>query len=401
MNSKLQIWVSLCALLTGALTAAPVVSNVVAAQRAESKLVDLTYDLSGAGASGAIIEVELSDDSGATYTVSAPSLSGDLGSGISNGTNKQIVWDAGADKPNFVSDSMRFRLSVSEPSFPVPEDADNFALIPAGSFIMGSSFNEGSSNERPTHTVNVSGFYMGKHEVSWQLWQEVRDWAVLNGYSDLSGVGSGKGDEHPVHSVNWYDVVKWCNAASERAGLEPVYYVSSGGAVYKSGTSVYIDYSKQGYRLPTEAEWEKAARGGESSQRFPWGNTIDHDDANYRANGNAYSYDVSSYTSYTYHPSYNDGSTPYTAPVGSFTANGYGLYNMSGNVWEWCNDWYGSSYYSSSPGTDPQGPSTGSSRVPRGGSWNYDAYYCRVAYRFSLYPDNRISNVGFRLALSE
>ena len=111
MNSKLQIWVSLCALLSGALTAAPVVSNVVASQRAESKLVDLTYDLSGAGASGARIAVELSDDSGASYTVSAPSLSGDLGRGISNGTGKQIVWDAGTDKPNFVSDSMRFRLS--------------------------------------------------------------------------------------------------------------------------------------------------------------------------------------------------------------------------------------------------------------------------------------------------
>jgi sulfatase modifying factor 1 len=287
------------------------------------------------------------------------------------------------------------RGGAQSSTFPVPADADNFALIPAGEFTMGDAL-DGISNE-PQHTVNVSGFYMGKHEVSWSLWQEVRDWAVLNGYSDLSGVGSGKGDEHPVDSVSWYDVVKWCNAASERAGLEPVYYLS--GAVYRSGESTPdIDYSKQGYRLPTEAEWEKAARGGLSGKRFPWGDTIDHSYANYYEY-TSYSYDSGDGSGY--HPSYVDGDTPYTAPVGSFAANGYGLYDMSGNVWEWCNDWYDSSYYSSSPETDPQGPSTGSSRVQRGGGWNSLALNCRVALRSLNIPDGRSNGFGFRLALSE
>ena len=289
------------------------------------------------------------------------------------------------------------------PGFPVPSEADQYSLIAAGSFTMGDGFNEGDSNERPVHSVNVSGFYMGKHEVSWSQWQEVRDWAVSNGYSDLSGVGSGKGADHPVQTVNWYDVVKWCNAASERAGLPPVYRVSNGGAVYRTGElAPYIDYTQQGYRLPTEAEWEKAARGGSSGKRFPWGDLISHDNANYYANGSAFSYDVSPYSSYTYHPSYNDGSTPYTSPVGSFAGNGYGLYDMSGNVFEWCNDWYGSSYYSSSPGSDPAGPTTGSYRVPRGGSWSSFAIDCRVASRLkSSSPALRRSNYGFRLVLSE
>jgi len=388
--------------LVSAAVAVPVASNVVAAQRADSVLVDLSYDLSGADATGAFIAVELSDDSGATYSAAPPSLSGDLGWRIANGTGKQIVWDAGADQPDFASATMRFRLQVQEPFFPVPSEADQYSLIAAGSFTMGDGFNEGTSHERPVHSVNVSGFYMGKHEVSWSQWQEVRDWAVSNGYSDLSGVGSGKGADHPVQTVSWYEVVKWCNAASERAGLPPVYRVSNGGAVYRTGElAPYIDYTQQGYRLPTEAEWEKAARGGSSGKRFPWGDLISHDNANYYAS-TSYSYDSSSGGS---HPSYNDGSFPYTSPVGSFAANGYGLYDMSGNVFEWCNDWYGSSYYSSSPGSDPAGPTTGAVRVLRGGGWYYYANICRVAGRFNDYPADRDDgddgDYGFRLVLSE
>ena len=274
---------------------------------------------------------------------------------------------------------------------PVPS---GMVLIPAGSFDMGDAFSEGDSDELPVHSVSVSAFYMDATEVTKAQWDAVYTWAIANGYS-FDRAGSGKGADHPVHTVMWYDVVKWCNARSEKEGRTPCYTVS--GSVYRTGQSAPdCNWSAAGYRLPTEAEWEKAARGGLSGQRFPWGANINHDYANYRANGSAYSYDTSPYTSYTYHPDYDDGTTPYTSPVGSFAANGYGLYDMSGNVWEWCWDWYDGSYYSTSPGSDPHGPASGSYRVFRGGSWYNYASLCRVANRFHYYPDIADYGIGFR-----
>jgi formylglycine-generating enzyme required for sulfatase activity len=275
-----------------------------------------------------------------------------------------------------------------------------FAYIPAGSFQMGDSFSEGSSNELPVHSVYVSGFYMGRTEVTYSQWQEVYNWAVANGYTDLPA-GSGKGANHPVHTVSWYDVVKWCNAASERAGLSAVYRHSD-GSIYRTGEiTPVIEYGHNGYRLPTEAEWEKAARGGLSGKRFPWGNTISHANANYRADGDSYPYDVSPFTDFRYHPDYDDGGAAYTSPVGSFAANGYGLYDMAGNLWEWCGDWYGS--YPSGSVSNPTGPSSGSYRVFRGGGWNgHGAFNCRVSLRYGINPFlGGFNGIGFRLARSQ
>jgi formylglycine-generating enzyme required for sulfatase activity len=236
---------------------------------------------------------------------------------------------------------------------------------------------------------------MDKTEVTWGKWKEVRTYAAANGY-DIGSVGAGKADNHPVHMVNWYDCVKWLNARSEMEGLAPCY--RRGGAVYKSGQhdDIACNWSATGYRLPIEAEWEKAARGGLSGRRFPWGDTIQHTRANYYSSS-SYSYDTSATRGY--HPYYNTTGSPDTSPVGAFAADGYGLHDMAGNLWEWCWDWFDD--YPSGSVSNPRGPSSpspnwGSYRVFRGGSWNYDADRCRVAIRYGCWPDDRLIMIGFR-----
>jgi len=274
-------------------------------------------------------------------------------------------------------------------------------LISAGNFEMGDTFSEGDSDNLPVHTVYLSAFYMDRTEVTKAHWDEVYQWAIGHGYS-FDNAGLGKAASHPVQEINWYDAVKWCNARSEREGRPWAYYTDSGlSQVYRSGwVSPYVNWDR-GYRLPTEAEWEKAARGGLSGKRFPWGDTITHNQANYYSYWESgrpyYSYDLSATEGH--HPTYATGDWPYTSPVGSFNANAYGLYDMAGNLWEWCWDWYSGEYYASSPGSDPQGPSSGSYRVRRGSGWGSSAWGCRSASRDGRYPDSRSYGLGFRAVL--
>jgi formylglycine-generating enzyme required for sulfatase activity len=275
------------------------------------------------------------------------------------------------------------------------------ALIPAGTFTMGDTL-DGENDAIPTN-VYVSSFYMDVNLVSYRQWQSVYSYSTNNGYS-FDHVGSAKDNaaNQPVQTVDWYDCVKWCNARSQQAGLTPVYYTDTNlTQIYTNGNvdAVFVNWSANGYRLPTEAEWEKAARGGLSGQRFPWGDTISESQANYYGDTNAYSYDLGP-------NGYNSigllGGSPYTSPVGSFAPNGYGLYDMAGNVLEWCWDWYAAPPYpAGSPylgGTDPRGPvGPLSYRVLRGGDWGYYVNLTPCANRgYGFNFSNASATVGFR-----
>jgi formylglycine-generating enzyme required for sulfatase activity len=282
-------------------------------------------------------------------------------------------------------------------------------LIPAGLFTIGNyivnNFYNTATNDpditdaNPTN-VYVSAFYMDVNLVSSNQWAAVYSYATGSGYT-FAHAGSAKAGNNPVQTVDWYDCVAWCNARSQQAGLTPVYYTDAGlTQVYTNatGTSVYLNLANEGYRLPTEAEWEKAARGGLTGNRFPWGNIITESQANYYASPASYSYDLGPYSGFN--TNFNSGSA-YTSPVGSFAPNGYGLYDMAGNVFEWCWDWYAAPPYPvGSPylgGSNPTGAGPGSgNRVLRGGGWNLSAGLSPCAYRYLNYPNYAYNSFGFR-----
>jgi formylglycine-generating enzyme required for sulfatase activity len=242
--------------------------------------------------------------------------------------------------------------------------SNSFVRLAGGTFTMGSPSNEPQrDNDEVQHQVTISAFYMGKYQVTQAEYE-----AVMG-----TNPSWFNGSNLPVECVSWYDAAEFCNRLSQREGLTLAY---SG-----SGDNIISNWNANGYRLPTEAEWEYACRAGTTTP-FSTGNNITTSQANY----------------YGYGPYNNNAAGIYretTTPVGSFAPNPWGLYDMHGNVWEWCWDWYGS--YSSGAQNNPRGPVSGDYRVVRGGSWYYFGRYLRSAFRNFNYPSSRNYFIGFRL----
>ena len=260
-------------------------------------------------------------------------------------------------------------------------------FIKGGTFQMGDLAGEGREDEK-LHTVTLSDFYMSQHEITVTDFRrfieetdyftdaERKDSALVyyfvndttRGWRETPGIswknpGYDQTNDHPVVTLSWPDTQAFIRWLSEKTG--------------------------RAYRLPTEAEWEYAARNGGEAVKYPWGN--------HEPTGNESNFaDVN--TPYPWAADSLDDGYFKAAPVGSYPANRLGLYDMSGNVWEWCGDWYGK--YSEEQSTDPQGPSLGEYRVMRGGSWNSRSYVIRASSRNYDSPEQRYENLGFRVVVS-
>ncbi len=269
------------------------------------------------------------------------------------------------------------RSAVAGASSPVNDGYGDYVFVPAGSFKMGDNFNEGDARERPVHVVDLDAFYIAKFEMTNGEWKKFRD---DPGYDDPKfwpgarpvpknqvpywndvrnhGGGTPNSDGYPLLGVNWDSATAYCNWLSAKTGKK--------------------------YRLPTEAEWEKAARGTDQ-RRYPWGNNIDRTYANYTGN-------VDTGTV----PGFYDGSKRGDLQTHS-NASPYGAFDMAGNVMEWCQDWYSKDYYSVSPRKNPQGPPEGAYRVLRGGTFFMETFDLRSAARTAAWPSFQGHRmVGFR-----
>ncbi|MBI3987106.1 MAG: SUMF1/EgtB/PvdO family nonheme iron enzyme [Lentisphaerae bacterium] len=275
-------------------------------------------------------------------------------------------------------------------------------LINAGPFVMGSKQFEfhDYDHDIPVHTATTDAIYMDVYEVTAARWEEVRTWAIPRGYSDLRKGLAGYapdqtiGSNHPVVNVSWYDCVKWCNARSEKEGLSPFYYADASQLnIYRTGLFTggveCLDRSANGYRLPTETEWEKACRGKMTGYNYPWGDSIDGAKANYQGSGDPFDDGTTPAGYYDGRQIINGERSPHDM------ANGYGLYDMAGNVYEWCWDWYGAVPPESA--VNPLGPPRGKYRILRGGCWKSAMTGClSCSYRYYLAPHGDGNTAGFR-----
>lgn len=334
-----------CILLACGLLPAQKVTNVRLSQHPELRYYQVTFDLKG--------------KTNQSYQIKAVPCKGkraleDLnfisGSGVSHpckpGKDLQIFW--AADLEGFETEGWQFKLSAV--AIPL-----NMVWVEGGSFLMGSNY--GDDDEKPVHKVTASSFLIGKHEVTQS------DWRAVMG----SNPSKWKGNSLPVERVSWYDAVEYCNQLSQKEGLTPCY---SG-----SGVEIMCNWKANGYRLPTEAEWEYAAKGGSLSKRFTYSGSNDLGIVGWHSG--------------------NSGSK--THAVGLKKPNELGIHDMSGNVWEWCWDRYEKLYYAKSVVIDPRGSDSGLYRVLRGGAWYFAKEQSEVSYRNANVTETKLNRGGFRI----
>jgi formylglycine-generating enzyme len=329
------------------LAVAPVVSNVTASQRTDgSKITDIYYDLYDAEANLCDITLKISANGGTTYDIipNPANLSGDIGNDLPNGTNKHIIWNAGAESYS-LDGSYLYRVYADDGSSPpMPE---NFAFVQGGT-VAG---------------ITVSGFYIDKYELTQAGYQAVMGSNPAYGY--------GEGSNYPVYYVSWFKAIEFSNKRSFQEGLTPCYsYLTYGtntdnwpagwNSISNNSVNVSCDWTANGYRLPSEAEWEYAARGGLQTHGYTFSGSNNLDAVGWYWDN----WGVSSFSTHT---------------VGALAPNEIGIYDMCGNVWEWCWDVY-----------------SGSARVGRGGSWIYDAGSCMVSLRDYNFPTLSLNSIGFR-----
>jgi formylglycine-generating enzyme required for sulfatase activity len=284
--------------------------------------------------------------------------------------------------------------------------AQEMKLITGGSFKIGGYGY--LDDEVPSHYVSMPSYYMDETEVTYEYWFEIANWATRNGYDFSDRPEKAKDgpfwaetpEKHPMNMIKWYDAVKWCNARSEKEGRKPCYYTDSDKTtIYRKGeidiNNQTVDWTASGYRLPTEAEWERAARGNLIGASYPWGVVLESHKANYRNSGDRF----------------DNASTP----VKSYQPNDYGLYDMTGNVSEWCWDWYNPTWYSTPESwSNPRGPTqlpntgkrTDGTRVYRGASFSDEnsyerGYNLRIAFRHQRLPAAALRSIGIRCVRSE
>lgn len=324
---------------------AQIVSNVTAYQQGKNIVIE--YDLSTESQVG--VSVSLNNGS---YT-SMSDVSGDVNKKVSAG-HRQIIWDVLSQYDKFYFDNVRFKVEESS-NYTETAFGINMKMIwvDGGDFLMGCTSEQGNDcedDEKNVRRVTVDGFYIGMLEVTQSQWEKVMGTSIYKQRNKAKSKVSmpGVGSNYPMYYVSWDEAMEFCRLLSNKTGKT--------------------------YVLPTEAQWEFVARGGKKSdgKKYAGSSWID-----------AVAW-------------YRENSSLSTHVCGSKRANALGIYDMSGNVWEWCKDWYTDSYMSYDT-KNPTGPSSGNYRVCRGGSWWYDASNCRVANREWDAPLKRVNNLGFRV----